>query len=143
MDTQRTDQPTAERFDGLIDRFLAAIEAGDIDTVRSLYAPHAVIWHNDDLLEQSVEDNLKVLRGLHRTVTDLRYEIVRRAHLDDGALQQHVLHGTLPGGAPVTLHAAMYVRIENGRITRIDEYLDSGHRATIREAREAREAQAG
>jgi hypothetical protein len=22
-----------------------------------------VIWHNDDLLEQSVEDNLKVLRG--------------------------------------------------------------------------------
>jgi len=31
-----------------------------------------VIWHNDDLLEQSVEDNLKVLRGLHRTVSDLR-----------------------------------------------------------------------
>ncbi|MFI5662403.1 nuclear transport factor 2 family protein [Streptomyces sp. NPDC051684] len=131
------DQPIDRPIDRLIDRFLAAIEAGDIDTVRSLYAPHAVIWHNDDLVEQSVEDNLKVLRGLHRTVADLRYEVVRRARLDDGALQQHVLHGTLPGGVPVTLHAAMYLRVEDGRISRIDEYLDSAHRATIRAAREA------
>ncbi|WP_328634392.1 nuclear transport factor 2 family protein [Streptomyces sp. NBC_00356] len=133
MDDQQTDR----LIDDLIDRFFTAIEAGDIDTVRSLYAPHAVIWHNDDLVEQSAEDNLKVLRGLHRTVADLRYEVVRRARLDDGILQQHVLHGTLPGGAAVTLHAAMYVRIEDGRISRIDEYLDSAHRATIRAAREA------
>jgi len=29
-------------------RFFAAIEAGDIDAVRSIYAPDALIWHNDD-----------------------------------------------------------------------------------------------
>jgi ketosteroid isomerase-like protein len=121
----------------IIDRFFAAIEAGDIEAVRRLYAPDAVIWHNDDLIEQNVEDNLKVLTGLHRAVSGLHYEIVRRAELPDGVLQQHVLHGALPNGKAVTLHCAMYLRVRDGHIARIDEYLDSARRTEIRRAREA------
>ena len=75
-------------------RFFAALEAGDIETLREIYAPDAVIWHNDDLIEQPVEDNLKVLQGLHRAVSGLRYDIVRRGPAPDGVLQQHVLRGT-------------------------------------------------
>lgn len=96
-----------------------------------------MIWHNDDLLEQSVEDNLKVLQGLHRAVSGLRYDIVRRAATADGVLQQHVLRGRLPNGAEVELHAAMYLQVRDGHITRIEEYLDSARRSEIRKAREA------
>jgi hypothetical protein len=46
-------------------RFFTALEAGDIEALREIYAPEALIWHNDDLLEQSVDDNLTVLAGLH------------------------------------------------------------------------------
>jgi ketosteroid isomerase-like protein len=118
-------------------RFFAALEAGDIGTLREIYAPDALIWHNDDLLEQSVEDNLTVLQGLHRAVAGLRYDVIRRAAVSDGVLQQHVLRGTLPNGAEVELHAAMYLQVRGGHITRIEEYLDSGKRASIRAAREA------
>ncbi len=118
-------------------RFFTALEAGDIETLREIYAPGALIWHNDDLLEQSVDDNLKVLAGLHRAVSGLRYDVIRRAPAADGVLQQHVLRGTLPNGAEVELHAAMYLQVRDGHITRIEEYLDSGKRATIRAAREA------
>ena len=121
----------------LVIRFFAALEAGDIDTLREIYAPDAVIWHNDDLIEQPVEDNLKVLQGLHRAVSGLRYDIVRRVPAADGVLQQHVLRGHLPDGAPVELHAAMYLQVRDGHITRIEEYLDSGKRSSIRAAREA------
>ena len=121
----------------LVIRFFAAIEAGDLGALREIYAPDAVIWHNDDLLEQSVEDNLKVLQGLHRAVSGLRYDIVRRAATADGVLQQHVLRGRLPNGAEVELHAAMYLQVRDGHITRIEEYLDSARRAEIRKAREA------
>ncbi|HYS31676.1 MAG TPA: hypothetical protein VEM58_05395, partial [Streptosporangiaceae bacterium] len=55
-----------------VSRFFAAIEAGDIGTVREIYAPDAVIWHNDDLVEQPVEENLTVLASLHRAVSGLR-----------------------------------------------------------------------
>ncbi len=118
-------------------RFFAALEAGDIAALREIYAPDAVIWHNDDLVEQPVEENLKVLAGLHRVVSGLRYDITRRVPAPDGVLQQHVLRGTLPDGAAVELHAAMYLQVRDGRISRIEEYLDSGKRATIKAAREA------
>ena len=121
----------------IVDRFFAAIEAGDIETVRAMYDPGCLIWHNDDLLEQPVEDNLKVLQGLHRAVSGLRYDIVRRAETADGVLQQHVLRGRLPNGAEVELHAAMYLQVRDGHITRIEEYLDSARRSEIRKAREA------
>jgi len=121
----------------LVIRFFAAIEAGDLGTLREIYAPDALIWHNDDLLEQSVDDNLKVLQGLHRALSGLRYDVIRRAATDDGVLQQHVLRGTLPNGADVELHAAMYLQVRDGHISRIEEYLDSGKRATIKAAREA------
>lgn len=118
-------------------RFFAAIEAGDIETVRAIYSPDALIWHNDDLIEQPVDDNLKILAGLHRAVPDLRYDVIRRAVTDDGVIQQHVLRGSLPGGQQVELHAAMYLRVKDGHVTRIEEYLDSAKRSTIRAAREA------
>ena len=52
-----------------------------------------------------VDDDLKVLAGLHRAVSGLRYDIIRRAPTADGVLQQHVLRGTLPNGTEVELHA--------------------------------------
>lgn len=118
-------------------RFFAAIEAGDIDTVRAIYAPDALIWHNDDLIEQPVEENLKVLAGLHKAVSGLRYEVIRRARADDGVIQQHILRGTLANGQDVALHAAMYLQVRDGHVTRIEEYLDSAMRSSIRAAREA------
>ena len=121
----------------LVVRFFAALEDGDIAALREIYAPDAVIWHNDDLIEQPVDENLKVLQGLHRAVSGLHYEIIRRVPAPDGVLQQHVLRGRLDNGAEVELHAAMYLQVRDGHITRIEEYLDSGKRAAIKAAREA------
>jgi ketosteroid isomerase-like protein len=77
-----------------------------------------------------------VLQGLHRVVSGLRYDLVRRMSAPDGVLQQHVLRGRLPDGTEMALHAAMYLRVRDGHITRIEEYLDSGQRVTIKSARE-------
>lgn len=121
----------------LVVRFFSALEAGDIDTLREIYAPDAVIWHNDDLIEQPVDENLKVLAALHKVVSGLRYEIIRRVPAEDGVIQQHVLRGTLPNGKDVALHAAMYLQVKDGHVTRIEEYLDSAMRSSIRAAREA------
>jgi uncharacterized protein len=118
-------------------RFFAALEAGDISTVRDIYAPDAVVWHNDDLFEQPVEENLKTLQGTVRAISGLRYDIVRRVATADGVLQQHVLRGRLPDGTEAELHAAMYLQVRDGHITRIEEYLDSARRSSLKAAREA------
>jgi ketosteroid isomerase-like protein len=75
----------------LLDRIIAAAEAGDPTALFDIYAPDAVIWHN----------------------------------------QQHVLRGTnRASGEPVALHACVVVQVgDDGRITRLDEYIDSAEAA--------------
>ncbi|MFY9933827.1 MAG: nuclear transport factor 2 family protein [Streptosporangiaceae bacterium] len=130
-------EDTGMSSEDTVNRFFAALEAGDIDTVREIYSPDAVVWHNDDLIEQPVEENLKTLAGLHRVVSGLHYDITRRVAVPDGVLEQHVLRGRLPDGSDVELHCAMYLQVRDGHVTRIEEYLDSGKRAPIKAAREA------
>ena len=116
---------------------LRRARAGDIATVAAIYSEDARIWHNDASGEQGVEDNLAILHGLHRVVSGLSYEIVRRHGVDGGVFQQHVLRGRLPDGAEIAMPAAMYLTVSGGRVRRIEECLDSAQAAPIRAASSA------
>ena len=115
----------------LADRFVTAVEAGDLDTVRAIYAPHAKIWHNFDGVEQTVEQNLRVLGWFARTLPNRRYDVRRREATSDGFFQQHVVEAVLPDGTEWTMPACLIVTVKDGRITRLDEYLDSAHAAVL------------
>jgi uncharacterized protein len=106
------------------DRLFGDVERGDIDDLRLLYHPEARIWHNHDQRDQTVEENLRTLAWMCERLFDRSYEVVRRERLDDGFLQQHVLHGLTRSGEPFAMPACMVVRCAAGRITRIEEYLD-------------------
>ena len=104
-----------------------AIESGDVDAVRELYSPDAVIWHNFDGVEQSVEDNLRVLGWMASTFKVRSYDDVRRTVYDGGFVQQHVLRLTKADGTVVELPACIVATCTGDHITRTDEYLDSAH----------------
>ena len=114
------------------ERFVGAIQAGDVATVRACYAPDAKLWHNTDGIEQTVDENMKVLDWFIRTLPDRNYRVTRREPLPDGFLQQHVLEATLPDGTKWAMDACVVVKVENGLITRLDEYLDSAQGAKLR-----------
>ncbi|MFI6308878.1 nuclear transport factor 2 family protein [Nocardia fusca] len=117
----------------LADRFFAAVSAGDEMTLTELYAPDARIWHNDKGTEETVTENLRVLRWLSRTLVDMRYEDIRRYPLPAGFAQQHVLRGELPGHGLLEVAACLFVEVRDGRIARIDEYVDSAATRPLRE----------
>lgn len=128
-----TDQADIEATDieEVATRFFAAIEAGDIEAIGQIYAPDAVIWHNTDQVEQSVEQNLVVLRWVHEHVKGWHYEDVRRSCFPGGFVQQHVGKGTAPSGLPVAMPACIVASVRDGRVTRIDEYIDSAGVAAL------------
>ena len=105
-------------------RLIAAIAEGDVDAAREAYAPDARIWHNTELREQTVDENLRVLRWVMTNIADLRYTDIRRQRTETGFVQQHVLRGTAPGGETLAVHACIVVETEDGRITRLAEYID-------------------
>jgi ketosteroid isomerase-like protein len=125
---------TQDEIEQVADALFAAIERGDVDAVRELYAPDAVVWHNFDQVEQPVEDNLRTLAYLHRKVAGMRYTEVRRVVIDDGFVQQHVLRGDAPGG-PLEMPAMMRVWVADGRVTRVEEYLDPAQAQVLRRPR--------
>ena len=109
----------------LADRFFAAIEAGDIDTVSALYADDVVVWHNHDGVEQDRAANLRTLQWVVANIGRFRYEEVRRSATADGFVQQHVARGINRIGEHVEMPACIVVRVAGGRIVRLDEYLDA------------------
>ena len=110
---------TPQQYLDFAERFVGAIQSGDTETVRACYAPDAKLWHNNDGIEQTVDQNMKVLDWFIRT-------------LPDGFMQQHVLEATLPDGTKWAMDACVVVKVENGVITRLDEYLDSAKSGALR-----------
>lgn len=107
-------------------RFFKAIEAGDTDGVRSIYAPDAVIWHNTDDIEKTREENIATLTWAIENVENLHYEDVRRHRIDGGFVQQHTCLGIQKAnGKEMRLPAVVVCQVKDGRITRLDEYFDS------------------
>lgn len=114
------------------ERFVGYVQAGDGEAMRSCYAPDAKIWHNTDNVEQTIDDNIKVLNWFVQTLPDRNYRVLRREPLKDGFVQQHILEATLPDGTPWKMDACVVVRMKDGLIVRLDEYLDSAAGAKLR-----------
>ena len=116
----------------LCEQLFAAIMAGDTEAVRGIYAADAVIWHNNDGVEQTPEENLRVLRWVIRNVKDLLYEEIRRHETAEGFVQQHVLRGVAPNGTALEIPACVVCTVRDGRVTRLEEYEDSAQLAALR-----------
>jgi ketosteroid isomerase-like protein len=114
----------------IAERFFSAVERGDLETVKATYAPDAVIWHSHDLREQGVEENLRILGWMARNLTDRRYRVHRRVAIPGGFLQQHTLEAKTARGA-FSMPACIVVEVKNGRIVRLEEYLDSARVAEL------------
>ena len=110
----------------LAKRFFDCIETGDVDGLVACYAPDAEIWHNTDGQVQTPADNRATLAGLVRAFQDRVYDERRLDVFPGGFVQQHVLRATrVRDGAKVALAACIVCRVEDGKITRLDEYFDS------------------
>jgi len=113
--------------DELADAVFGAIEAGDIDAVAGMWADDVEVWHNTDDVVQTKDQNLAVLQWMVDNTASIEYRDTVRSGTVDGFVQRHVLHLTFDDGRVADLPAAIFVGIRNGKVARIDEYLDSAH----------------
>ena len=114
-------------------RFFDAIEAGDIETMRSSFTPDAEIWHNTDELVVTRDQTAETLTGMVARIKDREYAERRLTTFPGGFVQQHVLKGRrVHDEGEVRLPCAIICKVEDGKITRLDEYFDSAHVAEFR-----------
>lgn len=118
----------------ILDQFFAAIPKGQIETVKATYHPDCVIWHSNDNATQTVAENLPVLGWVAKNIKGIRYEEIVRTPMDTGqVIQQHVLRGVGPSGKELNIVACIvFTFTDDGRIIRLEEYLDSAQVAVLR-----------
>jgi ketosteroid isomerase-like protein len=111
--------------------YAMATRAGDVEALAAISEDDAVVWHNHDDVEVSLERSARTLRWLHRTVTDLAWNDVALTLTADGFVWRTLLTGTAPGG-PFRAHSCAVVTLsEAGRVVRTDEYLDAAALAPL------------
>jgi ketosteroid isomerase-like protein len=119
----------SDSMDRLADRFVNAIESADRQSLESIYAPDAVVWHNYNNLEQSRNDNIAAIAKHPQLFKSFQYANIRRAFFDGGFVQQHVARGIKAGGQAFEVPVCMVVTVRGDHISRVDEYFDSAHDA--------------
>jgi ketosteroid isomerase-like protein len=110
--------------DAVLDRFFAAVEAGDIDAVEEIYDPDVQVWLNVTSQAIDRKQSLGVLRYFTERLVGMRYEILERRTWDGGAMQRHVVHGHVKEQA-LTIQACIVFHLADGHITHVYEYVDA------------------
>ncbi|HEX7777309.1 MAG TPA: nuclear transport factor 2 family protein [Parvibaculum sp.] len=115
---------TEQTILALAARLLTAIETVNLDEIRRCYCEDARIWHNFDNIDQTVEENLKTFLWMQGAMSDIKYDVRRRFAFPGGYVQQHVLTAKRADGKAFAIPACVVVTVKDGRISRLEEYLD-------------------
>lgn len=118
----------------VVDQMFHCIQTRDISGLAALYHDDIAIWHNFTNRAQSKAENLQALGALIKAVAEIRYEVLERHELGNRVIQRHNLHCTTPGGGKFAIPASIYFTIEDGKIRRIEEYLDTAQVNPLRDA---------
>lgn len=106
-------------------RLFDALETGDAATLKALYAPDAKLWSNTTQRDVAARDIAAFLPLLVRRMPDRAYADRRITVFDGGFVHRHRLTGTRRDGARVAVECCAMVFVEDGAVTRIEEYLDA------------------
>lgn len=106
-------------------RLFWTVEHGDLEELRNIFAPGAVVWHNTDDALTDVETSIRNLNMIRSAATEFRYVNIKREPTPTGFVQQHTLIVGMPDGRKIRDLACCVCRVEGGRIAHMDAYHDS------------------
>jgi ketosteroid isomerase-like protein len=119
----------------VIERFFAALERCDRRALEEIYSDDVRVWHNFTGIEQDKQTNIARLEMAWK-LAKLKYDVIERIALGDRVIQRHMLRFQREGQPDSLLHAALFITVRDGRIARIDEYLDPSQSVLVHSAKE-------
>lgn len=105
------------------DAFLEALRTGDLAAVADLYADDITVWHDFDGVDQDKAAHLALLIGLYGSFDTFTLEVRASHPTAAGSVTLYDFVAT-KDGAHFRVPAAAVVSARDGKITRIEEYID-------------------
>ncbi|WP_298690572.1 nuclear transport factor 2 family protein [uncultured Sphingomonas sp.] len=108
----------------VVDRLWDALAAGNVDAACDCLTPDARVWHSYDRDPQNVETTHKAWTGFVGAFPEREFTDIRRQPTQTGCVQQQTMIVRTQGGTRKAWPVCIVARIEDGRIARLDEYVD-------------------
>ena len=106
-------------------QLFSIFERQDFDGLDQLVSPDVIAKQNNNP-EHGLDGLMAMVQGLRNDGVTVRYSDVRRSVGSDFVVEQHVVTLTRPDGKSASSDVCVVLRFDGeGRITRLDEYLDS------------------
>ncbi len=118
-------------MDELANRFFDAIERADIDAVKQVYAPDVAYWMNAMPEKQDLDAILNLISFFHQKVKNLHYEVESREFFKGGFVQRSKIMGDLASGEALAVPLCLIIYVEDGRIVRLYEYIDTASMMSV------------
>ena len=109
----------------LCDRFFDAYQERRVDELAEIYAPDCIVWHNVFGHETTGRENLAALPRSYTQQRRRTYDDRTINTFAGGFVIQYTLHGVQHSGHRGALWICIVGLCRGGKITRIDEYMDS------------------
>ena len=107
-----------------LDRLFDALGCGDIAATADCFTPDAVVWHGFDQAEMTPAQAAEQWEAMVGQFPQRRVEQVRRQETATGCVQQHIWIANTGAGREMAWPVCIVAEIVNGRISRLDEYID-------------------
>ena len=112
-------------MDALASRLVEAIERKDIEALKQIYAPDVEYWVNVTDQSQGLEAILELTQLFNQKIKDLHHEIESRDFFPGGLVQRSRIKGELASGEALAVPLCLVIYVEDGRITRLYEYINA------------------
>jgi ketosteroid isomerase-like protein len=116
--------PQAAAPGAVVDAFFDAISRADIPAARACCTPDAIFWHSFDGVPMDLDTISRDWAALAEAFPERAFVDARRSPTPDGFVQQHMMTARSASGERMAWAICMVIRLREGRISRLDEYID-------------------
>lgn len=109
----------------LCTQFFDAYQDGRTDVLKEIMSDDCIVWHNVFGKETTRDDNLTAYPNSYSGQRRRLYNDRQINAFEDGFVIQYTLHGTMTSGHKAGMPICIVGRCRDGKITRIDEYMDT------------------
>ena len=104
---------------------LEVLATGDPGAADHVLDPDAVLWHNDGSGEVPARHGFAGARAIHEIVEGLQVDVLLAEPIPGGAVMRFEVRGQVRStGRELRACNCMFATVVEGRLTRIDEYID-------------------
>jgi ketosteroid isomerase-like protein len=132
----RTADPASS--EAIIDELFDALTRGDIEAACDCCTSDVVVWRCHDCRPTSLEAMGGAWKDFVANFPERRFVDVRRRAMGGGFVQQHLMVARSRSGVRLAWPACVIVTVRDGRIARLEEYIDRTGHFTVRDDQDLR-----